>query len=76
MLKVTNHQRDVNQNDNMVPSHISQNDYRQQINKQQMLARVWRKRNTCVLLVEMQTGAATVKRSMEFPQNTKNGTPI
>ena len=26
------------------------------------------------LLVGMQTGEATVENSMEFPQNTKNGT--
>ena len=35
---------------------------------------MWRKGNTFALLVEMQTGAATVENSMEFPQKTKNGT--
>ena len=30
-----------------------------------------RKRNPFALLMEMQTGAATVEDSMEFPQNTK-----
>ena len=34
------------------------------------------KRNPCALLVGMQTGAATVEDSMEFPQKTKIGTPI
>ena len=28
------------------------------------------------LLVGMQTGAATVENSMEFPQKTKNGTAL
>ena len=32
------------------------------------------KRNPSVLLVGTQTGAATVKNSMEFPQKTENGT--
>ena len=33
-----------------------------------------RKGNPSVLLVGMQTDAATVENSMEFPQKTKNGT--
>ena len=32
------------------------------------------KGNPCALLVGMQTGAATVENSMEFPQKTKNRT--
>ena len=32
------------------------------------------KGNPRALLVGMQTGAATVKNSVEFPQKTKNGT--
>ena len=43
------------------------------INKQQVLARMWRKVNPSALLVGMQTGAATVENSTEFPQKTKNG---
>ena len=36
---------------------------------------MWRKGNPrALLLVEMQTGAATVENSMEFPEKTKNGT--
>ena len=76
MLKVTNHLRDANKNDNEVSSHICQNVYHQQINKWQVLARMWRKRNPCALLVGMQIGTSTVEDSMEFPQKTKNGTPI
>ena len=33
-----------------------------------------RKGNPSALLVEMQTGEATVENSMEFPQKSKNGT--
>ena len=32
---------------------------------------MWRKRNTCELLVRMQTGEATVENSMEVPQKVK-----
>ena len=34
---------------------------------------MFRKWNPTTLLVGMQTGAATVENSMEFPQKTKNG---
>ena len=46
---------------------------KKKINKQ-VLVRMWRKGNPSTLLVGMQTGAATVENSMEFPQKTKNGT--
>ena len=39
-----------------------------------MLARIWRKGKLSTLSVGMQTGAATMENSMEFPQKTKNGT--
>ena len=52
--------------------HTGQNGHNKQINKQ-MLERMRRKENPTALLVGMQTGAATVEKSMEFPQKTKNG---
>ena len=36
--------------------------------RQQVLARMWRKRNPCALLVGMQTGAATVENGVQVPQ--------
>ena len=33
-----------------------------------MLERVWRKRNTIILLVGMQIGASTMENSIEIPQ--------
>ena len=44
--------------------------------KKQVLARLWRKGNPSALLVGIQTGAATVENSMEFPKKTKNGTAL
>ena len=59
-----------------ITSHQSQNCHHKQVNKQQVLARLWRKGNPCTVLVGIQTGAATVENSMEFPQKTKNGTAL
>ena len=36
---------------------------------------MWRKGNSCALLVGVQIGAATVENSMEVPQNIKNKLP-
>ena len=52
---------------------MGQNGEHKQINKQ-ALERMLRKGNPSALLVGMQTGAATVENSMEFPQKTKNET--
>ena len=37
---------------------------------------MWRKGNSCALLVGMQAGAASMGRSMEIPQKIKNGTAL
>ena len=73
MLNITNHQRDEHSNHNEIPLYTSQNGHHKEINKQ-VLERMWRKGNPSALLVGMQTGAATVENSIEFPQKTKNGT--
>ena len=38
--------------------------------------RVWRKGNSCALLVEMYTGAATMENIMEVSQKIKNRTAL
>ena len=58
----------------MIPLHTCENGHHKQINKQQVLGKMWRKGNPSALLMGMQTGAATVENSMEFPQKTKIGT--
>ena len=45
-----------------------------QINKQQVLVRMYGKGHPEALLVRMQTGVATVDNRMEFPQKMKNAT--
>ena len=74
MLSITSHQRDANENRSEIPLHIGQNGHHNQINKQQVLTKLWRKGNPRALLVGLQTGATTVENSMEFPQKTKDGT--
>ena len=41
-----------------------------------MLERVWRKGNPPTLLMEMQTGVATMESSMKVPKKTKNRATI
>ena len=41
-----------------------------------MLSRMQRKRISFALLVGMQTGAATLEKSLEVAQNTKDGTTL
>ena len=74
MLSITSHQRDANENRSEIPLHIGQNGHHNQINKQQVLTKLWRKGNPSSLLVGMQTGATTVENSREFPQKTDNST--
>ena len=51
MFNITNHQGNVNQNHSEIALHICQNGQHQKQHKQQILARMWRKRNPCTLLV-------------------------
>ena len=74
MLRTATHQRDAKQNHNEIPLPTGQNGHHKQSNKQQMLERMCRKGSPSALVVEFQTGATTMKNSMEFPQKTKNGT--
>ena len=68
MLNIINYQRNVNQNHNEIPHCTCQHGYRQKVDKEQMLARVWIKGNPSTLLVGMYIGAATMENKMGFPQ--------
>ena len=57
-----------------MPLHTGESGRHKQINKQQVLERMWRKGNPRSLLLVMKTVVATLENSMEFPQKTKNGT--
>ena len=49
MLNIPNHQRSVNQNHKEISPHTYQNGYSQKEKKQQMLARMWIKKNYCTV---------------------------
>ena len=51
MLNITNHQGNANQNYSEISPHTCQNGYHQKEPKEQMLVRVWRKKNLHTLLV-------------------------
>ena len=59
-----------------ISPHTCQNGYHQQINKQQVMVRMWRTGNPFALLVGMQTGTTTVESSVERPQKFKNGSVL
>ena len=50
MLSITDHQGNANQNHSEIPPHTCQNGYHQ-IDKQQVLARMWRKGELPALLM-------------------------
>ena len=56
--------------------HTCQNGYHQKYHKEHMLMRMWRKGNTCTLLVGMLISAVTVEYNMEVPQEVKNRTIV
>ena len=53
-------------------SHTSHNGQEQKLRGQQMLERMWRKRNTPPLLVGLQAGTTTLKISLAVPQKIGN----
>ena len=67
MLNITHYQRNANQDHSEVPSHASQNGCYQNVYKQEMLERVWRKGNPLTLFVGLQTSSATIENSVEIP---------
>ena len=66
-------QGNANQTHSELSPHTCQNGYHQ---KEHKLVRMWRKRYPFILLVGMQTGAATVENSMKVSQKTKNITEL
>ena len=72
MINIANYQRNANQNYNEVASYTSQKNYLQKIYKQYMLERMWKKWTPLTLLVVIQTGTATIEKSMEVAEETKN----
>jgi hypothetical protein len=68
MFNILNHQGNANQNNLEIPPHTSQNGQDQKFRGQQMLARMWRKKDTPPLLVGLQAGTTTLEISLAVPQ--------
>jgi hypothetical protein len=67
MLTILGHKGNANQNHTKILPHPCQNDYHQEHQQQQMLARMWGKRNPHTLLVGMQASTTTLENNMEVP---------
>ena len=76
MLHITHHQGNTNQNYNKISPLTSQNGWNQQCRKQQVLVRMYRKKNPFTLLMGMKTHAATLENNIEIPQEVKNKTTL
>jgi hypothetical protein len=72
MFNIFGHKRNVNQTYiEILPHHRRQNGYHQKHRQQQMLARMWGKRNTSTLLVEMKLITTTMESSVKDSQKLK-----
>ena len=74
MFNILNHQGNANQSKPEIPPHTSQNDQDQKLRGQQILERMWRKKNTVPLLMELQAGKTTLEISLVVPQKTVHST--
>ena len=73
MFNFTNHQSNANQNHNEISPYTCQNGYHQKINS--TYNKYWqgygKKGNSCILLVGVLIGAATMENSMEVSQKNR-----
>ena len=74
MFSILTHEGNANQNNSDILPHTSQNGQDKKLRRQQVLARMWRKRNSPTLLVELQARTTTLEISMAVPQKTGNDT--
>jgi hypothetical protein len=61
MLTISGQKGNANQNHTKIPPHPCYNTHHQKHHHQQVLERMWGKRNPHTLLVEMQAGATTLE---------------
>jgi hypothetical protein len=67
-----NHQGNANQNDSEIPPYTNQYDQDQKLKQPYMLLRMWRKRNTPPLLVELQVSTCTLEINLVVPEKIGN----
>jgi hypothetical protein len=64
MLTISSHKGNANQNHTKIPPHPCWNSHHQK-HHNQVLTRMWGKRNPCTLLVGVQAGATTLEKNLE-----------
>ena len=74
LFNILNHQGNANQNNLEIPPHISQSGWDQKFRWQQMLVRMWRKRNTPPLLMGLETVTTTLEIGLAVPQKIGHST--
>lgn len=72
IFNIPHHQGNADQNYNEISPHTLSEWLKSKTQKQQVLARMWRKRIPRALLVALQTGAASLESRVELPQKVKN----
>ena len=72
MLCITNHQGDADQNNYEIPPHTTENGTHPKEQKQPVLERMWRERDSSTLLVGMSTGPALLENNMDASQKIRN----
>jgi hypothetical protein len=65
MLTTSSHKGNANQNHTKILSQLCWNSHHQKYHQQQVLARLWRKRNPRTLLVGMEAGTTTLEKNLE-----------
>jgi hypothetical protein len=73
MLTIPGNKGNANQNHTKIPPHSCYNSWHQE---QQMLARMWGKSDTHMLLVGMQATTTTMENNMKSPLKTKHRSAI
>jgi hypothetical protein len=68
MFNILRHQGNANQDHPEIPLHTSHYGKDKKLRSQQMLVRMWRKRNTTSLLVGFQSGTTTLENSFAVSQ--------
>jgi hypothetical protein len=68
IFNILSYQGNENQNGPEILLHTNQNGYHKKLGGQQMLARMWRKRNTPPLLVGLQVGTTTLEINLKVSQ--------
>jgi hypothetical protein len=76
MLTTSGHKGNANQNHSKILPRPCKNSHHQKQHKQQILVRIWEKRNPHRLMVGMQASTTTLENNMEASSKTKHRSAI